>query len=268
MNKDLEKQSRSIADASGFPLQIGIAKSVNLNPNWKVLLEEHPWSSLATQSEGFIDIVIEERNHGVQLMVIECKRVRQTEWVFLIPDPSPEKGSHARIWRSQFDPFKKWLLFGWEDFQAKPMSYESKFCAIPGQERGRKTLLERTASELVASIEALADEEKKITINCVREEEKRSAVHYFNRAYIPVIVTTAELRVALFKPGSVSLTDGSLPSDAVFETVPYIRFRKSLSRIESIVHPSLQDVYKATERTVFVVNAVSFADFLDSWKIT
>jgi hypothetical protein len=271
MNNKSEKTSRKIADSSGFPLQIGIAKIANLNPNWTVLFdqfEEHPWSSPATQSEGFIDIVIQERNYAIQQMVIECKRVRDTEWVFLIPNPSPEKGLHARIWWSRYDHFKKWLNFGWEDFSVSPESYESRFCAILGQEAGRRTLLERTASELVTSIEALADQEKKITINCVREKSSESAAHYFNRVYIPVIVTTAELRVALFKPGSIALADGSLPPDASFETVPYIRFRKSLSGIESVNHLSLQEVHKAIERTVFVVSAESFDAFLGSWDIT
>jgi len=268
MNNEFEKLSRPIANSSGFPLQIRIAEIVGSSSIWRVLLEEHPWASAETQSEGFIDIIIEGRDPvDFQAMVIECKRVRQTSWVFLIPKPSPNERTHARLWHSRHN-YKKWNNFGWEDRQTEPKSYESKFCAIQGQEGGRKTLLERTASELVNSIESLAYQEKELEERRF-QEDPTNYQRWFQRVYIPVIVTTAKLIVARFDPSSISLVDGSLPSNAVFNTVPYVRFRKSLSSsVAYSFQQTLQDVHKQTERTVFVVNAEGFHDFIENWEIT
>lgn len=260
-NDKLQKQSRSIANSSGFPLQIRIAEIVRSSSNWRVILEEHPWSSAETQSENFIDIIIEGKYDNFQVMVIECKRVRQAEWVFLIPHPSPRKSISARIWESAYIN-TVWRIYEWTDSPAEPESYESKFCSIQGQESGRKTLLERTAAELVDSIEALANQEKNFKRDPAIFRELS-----FRRVYIPVIVTTAELKVAFFEPSSISLTDGSLPPDTHFETVSYVRFRKSLAgNIVSKSYQSLEDVYEASERIVFVVNAEGFSDFLKKWQ--
>ena len=75
---------RSIANSSGFPLQISIANVANSTEKWSVHLEEHPWKSTDNNADGFIDLVLKEL-HGVQIMVVECKRVRQSSWVFMIP---------------------------------------------------------------------------------------------------------------------------------------------------------------------------------------
>jgi hypothetical protein len=70
MSKEFEKLSRSIADPSGFPLQLRIAQVANASTDWRVLVEEHPWSSDEPDSSGFIDLVLEEKNSSVQKMVI------------------------------------------------------------------------------------------------------------------------------------------------------------------------------------------------------
>ena len=266
MGKDLNKISRSIANSSGFPLQIRIAHDANSTSNWEVFLEEHPWHSNETGSEGFIDLVVRDQNHAVQAMVIECKRVRDTAWVFLIPkvkqtkDPRIER-SHVRLWFSSHCHVK-WNEFGWSDCQANPFTYESKFCAIQGQESGRRNLLERTAFDLIESVEALAWQERKL------QEGNGGNLFLFERRYTPVIITTAELRVSFFDPSSISSHDGTLPNDTSFEVVPYIRFRKSLtSNFGSSIGKSIQEAYQTSERTVFVVNSESWIDFLEKWEI-
>lgn len=258
MNQEFEKKSRTIADSSGFPLQIRIADIVRKSAKWRVIAEEHPWVHEVTQSGDFIDIVIEGKDYSFQAMVIECKRVKQAKWVFLIPNSSSKKTINARIWETRYTEhgFEK---FGYIDDFIYPETYESQFCAIQGQESGRKTLLERTASGLVDSVEALAEQEKNL-----RSERKK---FYYGRVYIPVIVTTAELSVGFVEPTSISLADGSLSPDTAFERVPYVRFRKSLGEIiESGDAESLEDVHNTTVRSVFVVNAEGFEDFIDKLK--
>ena len=58
MSKNLSQQPITVANASGFPLQIGISNVVNKSSQWQVLLEEHPWCMDETGSEGFIDLVV------------------------------------------------------------------------------------------------------------------------------------------------------------------------------------------------------------------
>jgi hypothetical protein len=263
MSNDLRKHAKSIADSSGFPLQIRIASIVNSMPGWQVLVEEHPWRSEETNLSGFLDIVIENgeiRTDKFYAMLIECKRVRQTAWVFLIPKPTPKKRSHARLWDSKYAD-SKWERFGWGDWQIEPASYESKFCAIPGQEQGRRNILERTASELIDATEAFAFQEKEL------KERQASPQFRFIRIYIPVIVTTAELIISYFEPGDISLKDGSLPSNAVFETVTSVRFRKSLTARLPLHQQSIKEAHENTERTIFIVNAENFQEFLRDFSI-
>jgi len=75
--------------------------------------------------------------------------------------------------------------------------------------------------------------------------------------------------VACFNPDDISLTDGALPDRTVYEEVPYIRFQKSFSsRIEALgKERSLPGFFKEKERTVFVVNAGKFDEFMREWDI-
>ncbi len=257
MGNNFEKQARSIADSSGFPLQIRVANIANSSSKWKKLLEEHPWHSIETNSSGFIDLVLRSKENEFLTLAIECKRVRKTEWVFLIPKANPNKRSHAHIWDSNQE------RLDWRNWQVEPPSYESQFCAIPGQEQGRRTILERTASELIESIEALAFQDSKIA-----QSRKPLGHGYSNLICIPVIVTTAKLMVSFFEPEFISLEDGSLPSDARFEIVPSLRFRKSLTtKFPQTPPPDLQGAHEATVRTVFIVNSEHFLDFLENLSI-
>jgi len=257
MRDGLEKLGRSTANSSGFPLQIRVADVVNSSGNWKVLADEYPWQFEKRGLEGFIDIVAVDATHGIQVMVVECKRVKDTAWVFLVPQKNPKMRSYIKLWISNRKENDNWTHFGWETGNVDPQSYESKFCAVQGSRQGRQTLLERTATDLLDSVEAFAFQEKRSTVD-----------PNFTRFYVPIIVTTAELIVSYFEPGSISLKDGSLPKNAVFETVPYVRFRKSFRdmSLRDMIIP-VQQAYRESERTVFIVNAEHWKTFLYEWEI-
>ena len=210
MSQSLSCNPRVTADSSGFPLQIRLSELVSSSRKWGVCAEEYPWRAIDNHMDGFIDLVLQHKEHSFQSMVVECKRVRQTAWVFLIPGSAPRLRSHARLWHSNYD-FSKWDSFGWADFQFDPACHESMFCAIPGQDHGRRNSLERTASELVEAVEGLAFHEKALhekTIPTLVDKMvgMGSSGRPFSRVYVPVIVTTAALQVACFEPESVSLT--------------------------------------------------------------
>ncbi len=270
MSNEFEKHAANIANSSGFPLQIRIANIAG-SPlsKWKVLLEEHPWHSHETGSEGFLDIVLLKSSvNSRDVLVIECKRVKQTKWVFLIPklNPKPILFTRARLWKSRHTD-SGWNRFDWVDMQTEPRSYESQFCAIPGQEHGHRNLLERTSAELIQATEALAVQERELFEKRRIAESGAYLSMKVNTRYIPVIVTTAELIISFFEPESISLKDGFLPSDSVFETVPVVRFRKSLaaSPVGYLRGQNIQEMHAFSERTVFIVNAEGFQSFLTEW---
>lgn len=251
---------RSIANSSGFPLQIRIGHVANSSANWRIHLEEHPWQSIDNSTEGFIDLVLIEV-HGVQTMVVECKRVRDSLWVFMIPRVDCRERTHVRLWESS-QSNDGWNEFGWKDWQGVA-SHEAKYCAIPGQEGGRKNLIERTASDLIEATEAFAWQEK------VLADKLPSTMRIFGKIYAPVIVTTAELRVACFDPSTISLKEGEIPDNVEFKTVPYIKFRKSLTSrmLTESKADKIKDLHAESERSIFVVNAESFENFIEAWDI-
>ena|SRR6185312_9944496 len=68
---------------SGFPLQLGLKQLAQSQPDRRVILTEHPWLGPLGDHEKVVDMVIGGRGNGPQRLVIECKRARNTEWLFL-----------------------------------------------------------------------------------------------------------------------------------------------------------------------------------------
>ena len=85
---------------------------------------------------------------------------------------------------------------------------------------------------------------------------------------IPVIVTTAQIKVCQFNPDNISIEEGYL-SDASFDTVPFIRFRKSLStNLPSNKRPdNLVVAHNLNDRTILIVNAMGLTEFLREWEL-
>lgn len=260
MKTELSQHPISSANASGFPLQIATATAINKSRHWRVSVEEHPWRTEGG-SQGFIDIVAanRKRNPAHEILVIECKRVRQAGWVFLIPKDPPPPRHQAIMWQSNFTD-SAWRKFDWENLPSDPPTFQSEFCAIPGQDQGRMNLLERTASELIDSIEALATQEKEL--------QDRGGEHNFTRVYVPVLVTTAKLFVAYFDPSSISLGEGTLPKETTTEEVPYVRFYKGLGTYKGQLNgTNIQEHHRLCQRTIFVVNAEKLPCFLDEFEL-
>jgi hypothetical protein len=116
-------------------------------------------------------------------------------------------------------------------------------------------MLERVASNLVEATEAFAMEEHSLGIprtGCLR-------------AYSPVIVTTAKLKICRFDPDKIDITTG-LMTESDSENISVIRFRKTLTaRHERTSMTHIAGVDREKERTVFVVNSSCFVDFLKKW---
>lgn len=236
-------------NASGFLLQLTIEERVRAvsDHRWIVVSREHPWRKPDSQSEGFIDLIL-QRDNG--RMVIECKRARQAAWVFLVPEELASPVVRARwLWADGRPGLRN--VSGWSDLEAIPDSPESSFCVITRDPDS--SMLERIAGALATSMECLAAEELALA---------RDASEPFLRIYAGVIVTTAALYTCRHLSASISLRTGEL-DEATFTSVPAVRFRKSLpTALRALTPRTLGQASEEAERTIFVVNAESFLAFL------
>ncbi len=252
---------RTIVNKSGFPLQIKIADEVAKTRNrhgWSVLYQEHAWSHPTKDDSGFIDLVLQS-SAGNSVLVVECKRVTNKSWIFLVPAGKSMSRSHCKAWVMVHE--NQAVREGWSDLQAEPATVESMFCVFDDNSR---SLLESDAARLVCATEGLAREERKVL----------TRRPFFVRVYANVIVTTAKLVVCKVDPQDISLVDGTASTNA-FEEVPYIRFRKQLSTASPDFLSQLSDLCSLESRkenTVWIVNANAFVEFLslfehnDAWR--
>jgi hypothetical protein len=251
-----------IANDSGFPLQIAIQHQVeqaSAGHGWSVRYAEHAWSNSSQEQSGFIDLVLQNRDETA-FLVVECKRVREATWLFLRQDGLNKVRRHAKAWVSHCADDGKIKIFSWEDIAIDPPSYEGQFCAVRGQSINEKNLmLERIGGDLISATEALANEERDFRAN------GWSARFYFN-----VIVTTADLKVAKFSPGDITLVDGTL-ANAEFEDVPFVRVRKQMlsrdARLTADDYKQRRRVSYSKESTVFIVRAESMVDFIGQFEV-
>jgi hypothetical protein len=258
MRTILNQQPDVVANSSGFPLQLGVIDTIRNSSKWRVVVAEYPWRSEVTRSEGFIDTVASNPDE-MCTFIIECKRVRQAAWVFLIPQIPPLSKSQVTVWDSHRSD-GKWNSMFWAPWQLFDAMPESEYCAIPGQEQGRRNLLENAGSILVESVEAFAQQEMGMV-------ERRGENNFF-RVYVPILVTTARLFASSFDPATIRLVDGALPDDASFEERPYIMFRKSFSVVRGYSPANdIRQLLKDSERTILVVNAESLPMFLNQFEL-
>jgi hypothetical protein len=269
---------------SGYPLQLVIeqkVKELSDITDWNVMAKEHHWRDRRGSGEGFIDLILKK---GYLRMVVECKREKDKDWVFLVPSATEEKRTrlknilysedyesplgfdqdHNRVWiydSDCVDGHKR--VYGIKEMVFGIGSYESEFC-IKGNDKNR-TILEQIASELIYSIDCLAQEEGEIiTLNKLYSNNPKLF-------YIPLIVTTARLVVCKFNPSEISITDGMIPPTSIIEEVPLIRFKKNLGGILDLgINPiSIEEANSENERSVLVVHAASIRNVgstVFSWK--
>jgi len=255
-----EESLAKVVNSTGFPLQLGVKRKIEEtigDHRWVVMSMEHPWQHPESGITGYADLILKLRCNS-QVMVVECKRMLDSEWIFLCPS-----SSHA-------SPPRKWHVsktlithvldgvvkqFGWDQMQIEPIGYRSEFCGIPKMDNKPTSMLERIGSELIDATEAIAFQEKQLY-----KDGK------LLRAYHPVIITTAALKVCKFFPTDIN-ESGEI-SKCEFEEVPFLRFHKCLGgRLNDLsqLH-DLPEVLKEHERTVYVVNSAHIVNFLSEWE--
>lgn len=249
-----EEKLKKNLNSSGFPFQLAVESVIGSLSGWKVGRRECLWHNNDTGENGFIDIIAENDS---STLIVECKRVRDAEWIFLCSPRSLDR-SHARFWVNKVGGQAE--AVGWYDGQVYPSSPEADFCAIMGQDH-RKPLLENLASELISATEAFAAEEYSFFKDIP-----------MSMSYFPVIITTAELYICEVDLADIGLESGEI-KNPVFKSVPFVRFRKSLTTS----HPRFainreirlpEELAEARQRTIFILNALHIKECLGKWEIS
>jgi hypothetical protein len=257
MSEIKDNELLELVNSSGYPLQIGIENAVKQSfqtHKWSIVGREHFWKSPELKREGFIDLVL-SRSH--LRLAVECKRILDKDWIFLVFDQNKIQVKNSKLLWTNITPSNS--TYEWSDFDLLPDTCESPFC-IMGKEKDRPSL-ENLSSDLLMSLENLAKEE----ISIMHSNKLESPIKI---GYIPVVVTTADLHICVFDPGDVNIDDGKVLPTSKFEKVDLIRFRKGLStaNLENLYTISdLKGSNKANERTVYIIHASKFVDFLNKF---
>jgi hypothetical protein len=264
-----EHREKTIND-SGFPLQLGLEELAHGVPNWAVILSEHAWTDPLSSEPKFVDFVMRDKS-GHQSLVVECKRARDTEWLFLRKPPESEHSNARTAVRARMTvrPAGSGRVFdGWQDVQYQPGSPEATHCAVRKPREGRgENHLESAAAQIVRATDALAEQEVIIF------DRERRTKKGFNTAvghvYVPVIVTRARLFICDADLAKVDLDKGEAPCPSI-RPVPVIRFRKSLGSTDSRRSGAwtIEQFAEESLRTVMVVQASAMQQFLSNWEIS
>jgi hypothetical protein len=264
---ETEELLKAIGD-SGFPLQLGLQRVVASVQGWSCELSEHAWRDPLTGDEKFIDIIVSDAR-GRQTMVIECKRAKQTDWIFLRETPTSEHDNQRRVIRARvvaIRPAQGKVVNEWTDVPCMPASPIASFC-VPRKETGRAELLEKTAAEVARATDAVAEQAL-----AIHERVRRATplvAHGFGGIFVPIIVTTARLFICDADYSTLDLESGEVPKAHALE-VPLIRFQKSLGSSDPARSNalSLKEFADQGDRTVLIMNARYFSEFLAKWDIS
>ncbi|MBL8097970.1 MAG: hypothetical protein JNK81_02255 [Anaerolineales bacterium] len=249
----------NIVNKSGFLFQDRVEKEIDAAKpgSWMPIAHEHRWVDPLDGNEGYIDLILE---YGIERMVIECKKVSDAKWIFLVPSHQTKTNRAKLLWTYEglirSETYRKKLSV-WHNFRTKLDSLEALFCIVRGQGENDNPMLERLSSHLLRSVENLANEEL--------EYQKRSEGEF--HIYYPVIITNAKLLVCYYDSNDIEISTGQL-AKANFEEVSSIRFRKNLSssvQPKEILH--LKQANSDYERTVFIINSNHIIDVLSQMKL-
>ena len=231
---------------SGFPFQTVITHAVMAEaPNgWAVHRTEYPWQTASDNEARFLDLIAVKAGF---FLAVECKKRSEDVLTFLRPlGVAPTTGRNAvrfTCFHMKRDPASHGGLAVYpEERMLRPESTESEFCVV-----GDRPALEADAAFVVRAAFAFAES---IRLN----EHLRGTLPIESQLVLPVIVTNAPLYSVRYQPSEVSLKTGEfaeLPKE--IDQEQWVRFRKSFTADANFDIP---------ERSVFVVNASHFRDFL------
>jgi hypothetical protein len=262
-----------LVNATGFAFQLAVEELVHLSNKqhgWEITSREHGWRD-HDDTPRFIDLVLTKDQID---LVVECKRHRGAQWVFLVPDPPkgrravPRRHFRAAYLRNEEMPDGGWrAITSLSEFQLDPLSWESSFCAVPGGLERDPPMLDRICAELTRSADAILAQQLSVNgrpyLPPLMLSDRRQ---WFA---LPLIVTTAELQVCRFDPSDVSVHTGEVDTSAAqLEQVNAVRYRKSFDVEPYADADSIRMLEHYAQRTVCVVTAAHLVEWLENFSFT
>lgn len=257
-NTDLE-----VMNSSGFPLQIAVARAISAPSGghpFDVRFQEHAWRDEATGESGYIDLVASA--HGHINLIIECKRPNAKAWYFMNSDGS-NRGRPKATWfktgiadvlvSRSTARYEQKRIAAWGSGVFHPQCPGMDYCVMGDKAAAKSPLIESIAAPLCVATESFGRWYMPF-------QDGQSGSSYF----LPVIVTTAELRVVTANPDNISLATGQIP-DGECEVVPYLKMTKQLATPGiGATFDSVHQAVMAMNRTVYIVNAECLVEFMRS----
>jgi hypothetical protein len=256
MGRD-DKELLKEVNGSGFPLQLGVERLVRQKPGkWIVKYSEHHYRNARTTNQGYLDLVLEDQQRATSL-VLECKRVRDADWIFLRERAHTNDVVRAKGY-VQLGKASKHCV-GWQDVDAILSSAECEFCVVAGEGNKPRYMLENLCAQVAESTEALAEEDLR---HGFADPERM-------HLYFGVIVTTANLWLSEYEPASINLTSGELATDTKTSQAEFVRFRKQVgaARPTRMRSPGHEGLATSKESTLFVVNVNWLEKFLGYFEV-
>ncbi len=262
-----DSELQKAINESGFPLQLGLQQLVSGVRGWKTILAEHPWKDPLSSEEKFIDLVLQQGQDYPVRLVLECKRARDTEWLFLRePSTYPGRDERLKVRARIVVRHGGGNINQWIDVPFVPGSPEAGYCVIRKNKQRSQELLERTAAEVVRATDCLAQQETVIY------EGDGSALpdprRNFRRVYVPVIVTTARLFICDAEYEELDVQAGEI-GGLVASEVASVRFMKTLVSFDprQSSAQSIEEFSTQSERSIVVVQAAHFLSFLRGFQL-
>lgn len=251
------------------------ARADQWGDTWAVEAFEVP-VSLPNHDETRIDIVLKHKKAGSPWrVVVECKRAAPDykRWVFFGqnqigsgPSPNQYYIEHANLagsWCQNTEPEPKM------SHRLESRAAATGYLAYDFGLEARLNRLDN--SKRVSATVVIEDALHQVTLGQAGLALKLRAAHELTINLIPVVVTTAELTSADFKPESVSLSHGLIdPKDLKLQPRKWlaVNYRASevicqYSRFTTLTQQSIGDHVRMRQvRTVFVVQAEHILEFL------
>jgi hypothetical protein len=259
------------ANRTGYPLQAAIesvARAGEATHRCSFLSREHLWHDPDTREPHFIDLVLGgqrvDRLRGIVVrvrLVMECKRL-DGYWTFPIPNhPATPPASRIRAYSVSPDHLSKppsWRTYGFGPERVQHVEYCALSNRSGGSDQQDSRTIEPWATELIASCQALAQQELL---------SRGSDPDLPTIAYFPVLVTTASLHTLSFDPSTVTLEDGKIPPPPLSAPadVNWVVLSKDLGFEPLGINPLEPGRFSSRPRQhVFVVQAQLIDAFLRS----
>ncbi len=265
---DLASAVQAALNSTGFPLQLYLDHTVEDRSrsvargsyNFAVATSEFPWRSVDGSCSGFVDSILighhpSPFSETMLQLIVEAKRFETgVAWIFLLPAPDRQRRSTSDAYLLRGSPLSgggyslKWRLYS-----ALPMSPAPSFCAVQNLRTKKRhgESPEDIAGELLAACEAIAEQSRQLPM-----------FQGSNYTHVPIIVTNAPLLVATFAPSDVEPVAGIYPKRYEVEPTPWVRFQKSFPSSHAAEGDGIREVAESLQRTVFVVSAARFEEFL------